>query len=81
MDSCEDVRSTHDDDKTADDVVNSEHPETETVNDHGDELPVVGRAAVFGIVFELAGHPAQFVEYRQQFSTQCIQRRRQCRRR
>jgi len=73
MDSCEDVRSTHEDDQTAENVIESEHPETETVNDHGDELPVVGRAAVFGVVLELAGHPAQFVQYRQQVGAQCIQ--------
>ena len=73
-DSCEDVWSAHEDDDASDDVEDDEHPEAETIDHHGDELPVAGRAAFFGVVFQFAGDPAQFVEYRQQLCAHCTQR-------
>lgn len=73
LQSREDVGSAQEDDEAADDVVDGEHPEAQTVDDHRNELPVAGDAALFGVVLELAGDPAQFVEDGQQFASQRTQ--------
>jgi len=77
FDSCEDVRSAHEDDDAADDVVDGKDAEAETVDHHGDELPVAGRTAFLDVVLELVGDPAQFVEYRQHLGAQGIDGERQ----
>jgi len=71
------VGSTHKDDAAAQHVVDGEHPEAEPVDDHRDELPVARHCSVLGVVFQLARHPAQFVQYGQQLVTKASERRRQ----